>query len=331
MSKRTLLTVLLYLLFVVIVGVPFFFAINAVLGKRDLDYFQSNVLALYATPSKQKQYLQSYAKLFGYETENSPVFEFNTENSEHSSIKLLVLKAHNLKTKQNALLVYVSELLAYSGAPDNYVVDVANKNRHHPQNYKSEVHYRLEFSFTNSNFKFKQKNKFSDFLKPFIINTDFVTNNGKFENYIDGIKITPTYVPSTFPNKQKLKKPELIVATSDSKFAKEDTAYPEAKRILSTNHKLFDRKYLTQPFNLTDQAEIKINYSGLNRGLVLVSLAGTGLILVITYFTFIRKPLRVFIKEKRRAAHRRKQEQAGIDTETKLFGKTADKVEQDKQ
>lgn len=331
MSKRTILTILLYFLFVVIVGVPFFFAINAVLGKRDLDYFQSNVLALYATPNKQKQYLQTYVKLFGYETENTPVLTINTEHPEHSSIKLLVLKAHNRKTKQNALLIYVAELLAYSGAPDNYVVDVANKNRLHPQNYKSDVHYRLEFSFTNSNFKFEQKNKFSDFLKPFIINADFVTNSGKFENYIDGIKITPTYAPSTFPNKQKIKKPELIVATKDSKFAKEGAAYPEAKRILSEGHKLFDRQYLAEPFNLKDQAEVKINYSGLNRGLVLVSLAGTGLILVITYFTFVRKPLKVFIKERRRAAHRRKQEQVGIDTETKLFGKTADKVEQDKQ
>ncbi len=331
MSKRTLLTVLLYLLFVVIVGVPFFFAINAVLGKRDLDYFQSNVLALYANPGKQKQYLQTYAKLFGYETENTPVLTLHSKHPEHSSIKLIVLKAHNRKTKQNALLVYVAELLAYSGNPNHYVVDATNKNRLHPQNYKSEVLYRLQFSFTNSNFKFTQKNKFSDFLKPFIINTDFVTRAGKFENYIDGIKITPIYAPSTFPNKQQIKKPELIVATKDSKFAKEETAYPNAKRILPADHKLFDRKFLSQPFNLSDKAEININYSGLNRGLVFVSLAGTGLILVITYFTFVRKPLKVFIKERRRAAHRRMQEQAGIDTETKLFGKTADKVEQDKQ
>lgn len=330
MSKRTILTVLLYLLFVVVVGVPFFFAINAVLGKRDLDYFQSNVLALYATPSKQKQYLQTYAKLFGYETENTPVLELSVENPEHSSIKLLVLKAHNHKTKQNALLVYVAELLAYSGNPNNYVVDVANKNRTHPQNYKSEVHYRLEFSFTNPNFKFEQKNKFSDFLKPFIVNTDFVTASGKFENYIDGLKISPTYAPSSFVNKT-LKKPELIVATKDSKFAKETAAYPDAKQILDDSAKIFNRSFLTAAFNQTDQAKITINYTGLNRGLVLVSLAGAGLILVITYFTFIRKPLKVFIKERRRAAHRREQEQSGIDTETRFFGKTADKVEQDKK
>ena len=201
MNKRTVLTALLYLLFVVVVGVPFFFAINAVLGKRDLDYFQSNLLALYATPGKQKQYLQTYAKLFGYETENTPVLELSVENPEHSSIKLLVLKAHNRKTKQNALLVYVAELLTYSGNPNNYVVDVTNKNRTHSQNYKSEVLYRFEFSFTNQNFKFEQKNKFSDFLKPFIVTTDFVTASGKFENYIDGLKIIPTYAPSSFANK----------------------------------------------------------------------------------------------------------------------------------
>lgn len=330
MNKRTVLTALLYLLFVVVVGVPFFFAINAVLGKRDLDYFQSNVLALYATPGKQKQYLQTYAKLFGYETENTPVLELSVDNPEHSSIKLLVLKAHNRKTKQNALLIYISELLAYSGNPHNLVVDVANKNRMHPQNYKSEVLYRFEFSFTNPNFKFEQKNKFSDFLKPFIVNTDFVTGAGKFENYIDGIKITPTYAPSTFPNKS-LKKPELIVATKDSKFAKEETAYPAAKQILEDNAKIFDRSFLTATFNQADQTKITINYAGLNRGLVLVSLAGSGLILVITYFTFIRKPLKVLIKERRRAAHRREQEQSGINTETRFFGKTADKVEQDKK
>lgn len=329
MSKRTLLTVLLYLLFVVIVGVPFFFAINAVLGKRDLDYFQSNVLALYATPHKQKQYLQTYAKLFGYATENTPVLELSTENPEHSSIKLLVLKAYNRKTKQNALLVYVSELLAYSGNPNNYIADVANKSRTHPQNYKSEVLYRLEFSFTNPNFKFEQKNKFSDFLKPFIITTDFVTSNGKFDNYIDGIKITPTYAPSTFPNK-KVKKPELIVATKDSKFAKEEPAYPDAKRVLAVESKLFDRAYLTKPFNKSDMADVKINYSGLNRGLVLVSLAGSGLILVLTYFSFVHKPLKVYLKERRRAAHRRELEQSAVETETRFFGKTADKVEQDK-